>query len=145
LLQQPEGPSKAQGDEPDEAQEDIPVETQEEEPGEAALDAEVIAISSSDEPEPEEPAPDEPAAADPAPEEVSAEEPATPTEDQEGNVGVAPKDPEDDPVAGPDWIQSEAPEITDVEFTPLESAAVAVEPEEAAEEAKGTDLDPQIG
>ena len=151
LLQQPERPSKAQGEEPEEAQEDIPVETQEEEPGEAALDAEVIANSSTDEPAPddepapEEPEPDEPAAADPAPEEVSAEEPATPTEDQDGNVGVAPKDPEDDPVAGPDWIQSEAPEITDVEFTPLESGAVAVEPEEAAEEAKGTDLDPQIG
>ena len=143
LLQQHEGPSEAQGEEPEEAQEDIPVKAQGEEPGEAALDEEVIANSSTDEPAPDdEPEPEEPAAADLAPEEVSAEEPATPTEDQQGNVWV---DPEDDPVAGPDWIQSEAPEITDVEFTPLESAAVAVEPEEAAEEAKGTDLDPQIG
>ncbi len=147
LLQQPEGPSKAQGEEPDEAQERMPVEPQGEEAGEAGIVAEIIAISPPDEPEPEE---------------GSAEKPATPTENQEGNVGVAH---DDDPVAGPDWLQSEDPEITDVEFTPLvsaeqesaeqesthldgaqlESAAVAIEPEEAAKEAEGTDLNPQIG
>uniref|UniRef100_UPI004047C55F low-complexity tail membrane protein n=1 Tax=Cyanobium sp. TaxID=2164130 RepID=UPI004047C55F len=103
-------------------------------PREAALAAEVIAISS-----PDEPAPKESAAAEPAPEEPSAEEPAAPTEEPQENVGVPTEDPE----------------ITDVEFTPLElahlddaqleSAAVAIEPEEAAEEAEGTDLDPQIG
>ena len=103
-------------------------------PREAALAAEVIAISS-----PDEPAPKESAAAEPAPEEPSAEEPAAPTEGPQENVGAPTEDPE----------------ITDVEFTPLElahlddaqleSAAVAIEPEEAAEEAEGTDLDPQIG
>jgi hypothetical protein len=136
LLQQPEGPNRAQGEEPDEAQEEIPVKPQGEEPGEAALDAEVIAISSSEELEAEEP---------------EAEEPAAPTEDQQQNVGVAPAE---NPPDCPDGLQSGDPEITDVEFTPLESAhldeaqlesaAVAIEPEEAAEEAEGTDLDPQI-
>jgi len=63
----------------------------------------------------------------------------------------------DDQIALPQGIGIEAREsgITDVEFTPLESAeldpaqlesaAVAVEPEEAAKEAEGSDLDPQIG
>jgi hypothetical protein len=83
--------------------------------------------------------PEEPEAQEPAAAEPEAEEPAAPTEDQQQNLGVAPGDPE----------------ITDVEFTPLESAhldgaqlesaAVAIEPEEAAEEAQGSDLDPQIG
>ena len=140
LLQQPEGPNRAQWEKPEEARGEMPVEPRGEEPGEAALDAEIIAISSPEEPDPEEASPERS-----SPEEPEAQEPAGQIEDQQQNVGVAPKDHEDDPVAGPDWIQSEAPEITDVEFTPLESAAVAVEPEEAAEEAKGTDLDPQIG
>ena len=149
LLQQPEGPSKAQGEKPEEAQG--------EEPGEAALVAEVIAISSPDEPEPEEASPEgsspeEPQAQDPAEADPAAEEPAAPTEDQQQNVGVAPAE---NPPDCPDGLQSGDPEITDVEFTPLESAhlddaqlesaAVAIEPEEAAEEAEGTDLDPQIG
>ena len=134
LLQAAEGPSKTQGEEPDEGQEEMPVEPHGEEPGEAALAAEVITISS-----PDEPAPEESAAPEPAPEEASAEEPAAPTQEPQENVGVP----------------TEEPEITDVEFTPIESAhlddaqlgsaAIAVEPEEAAEEAKGTDLDPQIG
>jgi hypothetical protein len=124
LLQQPEGPNRAQWEKPEEAQDEMPVEPQSKEPGEAALVAEVIAISSPDEPEPEE---------------ASPEETAAQTKEHQENVGVAPKDPE----------------ITDVEFTPLESAdldgaqlesaAVAIEPEEAAEEAEGSDLDPQIG
>jgi hypothetical protein len=119
LLQQPEGPSKSQGDEDEEA----------------ALDAEVITISSLEEPE--------------------AQEPAAPTEEHQENVELAPKDPEGNPLDSPEGIQSADPEITDVEFTPLESAqlddaqlesaAVAVEPEEAAEEAESTHLDPQIG
>jgi hypothetical protein len=150
LLQAAEGPSKAQGKELDEAQEEMPVEPRGEEPGEAALAAEVIAISS----------PDEPEAQEPAAEESEAEETAAQTKEHQANVGVAPKDPEDDPLVSPDGIQSGDPEITDVEFTPLESAqlddarlddaqwesaAVAIEPEEAAKEAEGTDLDPQIG
>ena len=157
LLQQPEGPNPAQGEEPDEAQEEIPVKPQGEEPGKAALVAEVIAISSPDEPEPEEASPEgsspeEPQAQDPAETKPAAEEPAAPTEDQQQNVGVAPAE---NPPDCPDGLQSGDPEITDVEFTPLESAhlddaqlesaAVAIEPEEAAEEAEGTDLDPQIG
>jgi hypothetical protein len=140
LLQQPEGPSKSQGDEDEEA----------------ALDAEVIAISSSEELEaeeasPEGSSPEEPQAQDPAETKPAAEEPAAPTEDQQQNVGVAPAE---NPPDFPDGLQSGDPEITDVEFTPLESAhldeaqlesaAVAIEPEEAAEEAEGTDLDPQI-
>jgi hypothetical protein len=144
LLQQPEGPNRAQWEKPEEAQDEMPVEPRSEEPGEAALVAEVIAISSPDEPEPEEASPvgsspEEPEAQEPAAAEPEAEEPAAPTEDQQQNLGVAPGDPE----------------ITDVEFTPLESAdldgaqlesaAVAIEPEEAAEEAQGSDLDPQIG
>ena len=144
LLQQPEGPNRAQWEKPEETQDEMPVEPRGEEPGEAALVAEVIAISAPDEPEPEEASPvgsspEEPEAQEPAAAESEAEEPAAPTEDQQQNVGVAPGDPE----------------ITDVEFTPLESAqlddarlesaAVAIEPEEAAEEAEGTDLDPQIG
>ena len=134
LLQAAEGPSKTQGEEPDEEQEEMPVEPHGEEPGEAALAAEVITISS-----PDEPAPEESAAPEPAPEEASAEEPAAPTQEPQENVGVP----------------TEGPEITDVEFTPIESAhlddaqlgsaAIAVEPEEAAKEAEGTDLDPQIG
>ena len=149
LLQQPEGPTRAQWEKPEEAQV--------EEPGEAALVAEVIAISSPDEPEPEEASPEgsspeEPQAQDPAEADPEAEEPAAPTEDQQQNVGVAPAE---NPPDCPDGLQSGDPEITDVEFTPLESAhlddaqlesaAVAIEPEEAAEEAEGTDLDPQIG
>jgi hypothetical protein len=128
----------------------MPVEPRGEEPGEAALDAEVIAISSPDEPDPEEASPERS-----SPEEPEAEEPAAPTGDQQENVGVAPKDPVENPLACPDGIHYRDPEITDVEFTPiesvqlddaqLESAAVAVEPKETAEEAKGTDLDPQIG
>ncbi len=137
LLQQPEGPTRAQWEKPEDAQGEMPLEPQGEEPGEAALVAEVIAISSSEELEAEEP---------------EAEEPAAPTEDQQQNVGVAPAE---NPPDCPDGLQSGDPEITDVEFTPLESAhldaaqlestAVAIEPEEAAEEAEGTDLDPQIG
>jgi hypothetical protein len=81
---------------------------------------------------------------DSSPEEPSAEPPETATEDQDSVEG-APEDHEMNPFPSADGSQSGAPEITDVEFTPLESAAVAVEPEEAAEEAEGTDLDPQIG
>ncbi len=145
LLQQPEGPNRAQWENPEEARGEMPVEPRGEEPGEAALDAEVMAISSHDEPDPEEA----------SPERSSPEEPAAPTGDQQENVGVAPKDPVENPLACPDGIHYRDPEITDVEFTPiesvqlddaqLESAAVAVEPKETAEEAKGTDLDPQIG
>ena len=137
LLQQPEGPNRAQWEKPEDAQGEMPLEPQGEEPGEAALVAEVIAISSSEELEAEEP---------------EAEEPAAPTEDQQQNVGVAPAE---NPPDFPDGLQSGDPEITDVEFTPLESAhlddaqlesaAVAIEPEEAAEKAEGSDLDTQIG
>ena len=94
---------------------------------------------------------------EPAPEDPSAAPPATATEDQD-SFEVAPEAPEapgGDPLASPDGIESRDPEIIDVEFTPLESAplddaqlestAVAIEPEEAAEEAEGSDLDPQIG
>jgi len=90
---------------------------------------------------------DEGSSEDPAPEEPSAEPPATATEDQD-SVEIAPEAPEapeGDPLASTDKKQPEEPEITDVDFTPLDSAAVAIEPEEAAEEAEGTDLDPQIG
>ena len=157
LLQQPEGPTRAQWEKPEDAQGKMPLEPQGEEPGEAALVAEVIAISSPDEPEPAEASPEgsspeEPQAQDPAEADPAAEEPAAPTEDQQQNVGVAPAD---NPPDCPDGLQSGDPEITDVEFTPLESAhlddaqlesaAVAIKPEEAAEEAEGTDLDPQIG
>lgn len=156
LLQQPEGPTRAQWEKPEEAQGEMPLKPQGEEPGEAALDAEVIAISSSEELEaeeasPEGSSPEEPQAQDPAETKPAAEEPAAPTEDQQQNVGVAPAE---NPPDFPDGLQSGDPEITDVEFTPLESAhldeaqlesaAVAIEPEEAAEEAEGTDLDPQI-
>jgi hypothetical protein len=104
--------------------------------------------------------PEEPEAQEPAAEESEAEETAAQTKEHQANVGVAPKDPEDEPLACLDGIQSGDPEITDVEFTPLESAqlddallddaqwesaAVAIEPEEAAKETEGTDLDPQIG
>ena len=90
---------------------------------------------------------DEGSSEDPAPEDPSAEPPATATEDQD-SVEIAPEAPEapkGDPLASTDKQQPEEPEITDVDFTPLDSAAVAIEPEEAAEEAEGTDLDPQIG
>jgi hypothetical protein len=90
---------------------------------------------------------DEGSPEDPEPEDPSAEPPSTATEDQD-SVELAPEAPEApgvDRLVSPDKKQPEDPEITDVEFTPLESAAVAVEPEEAAEEAEGTDLDPQIG
>jgi len=73
-------------------------------------------------------------------------------EDQKENAGI---DHEDIHPASPDKNQSREPEITDAEFTPLEpaqldeaqlaSAAVAIEPEEAAEKAEGSDLDTQIG
>ena len=145
LLQQPEGPNRAQWEKPEEAKGEMPVEPRGEERGEAALDAEVIAISSPDEPEPEEA----------SLEGSSAEETAAPTKEHQANVGVAPKDPEDEALVSPNGIHPGDPEITDVEFTPLESAqpddaqgesaAVAIEPEEAAKEAEGTDLDPQIG
>ena len=95
------------------------------------------------------------------------ESPAPTTEGQEtegqDSVGVTPEDRnendggdhEEDPPTSPDKKQSREPEITDAEFTPLEpalldddqleSAAVAIEPEEAAEKAEGSDLDAQIG
>jgi len=86
---------------------------------------------------------------------LASELPATEPEEQD-SVEVAPedhedtKDPEDDSLASPLGIENGDPEITDVEFTPLdsielESAAVAIEPQEAAKEAESTDLDPQIG
>jgi chorismate synthase len=86
---------------------------------------------------------------------LASELPATEPEEQD-SVEVAPedhedtKDPEDDSLASPLGIENGDPVITDVEFTPLdsielESAAVAIEPQEAAKEAESTDLDPQIG
>jgi hypothetical protein len=95
------------------------------------------------------------------------ESPAPTTEGQEtegqDSVEVTPEDRnendggdhEENPPSSPDKTQSREPEITDAEFTPLEpalldddqleSAAVAIEPEEAAEKAEGSDLDAQIG
>lgn len=99
---------------------------------------------------------------DHAPEPPETEPPA-PTTEGEDIVEVAPEDQEENagidreeiPPAYPDKNQSREPEITDAEFTPLEpaqlddaqlaSAAVAIEPEEAAEKAEGSDLDAQIG
>jgi len=92
-----------------------------------------------------------------------APEPPAPTTEGEDIVEVAPEDQKENagidheeiPPAYPDKNQSREPEITDAEFTPLEpaqlddaqlaSAAVAIEPEEAAEKAEGSDLDAQIG
>jgi len=97
-----------------------------------------------------------------------APEPLAPTtegQETEGQESVVPTpedrnekaggDHEENHPASPDKKQSREPEITDAEFTPfepalldddqLESAAVAIEPEEAAEKAEGSDLDTQIG
>ena len=92
-----------------------------------------------------------------------APEPPAPTTEGQESVELTPEDrnekagvdQEDNPPASPDTKQSREPEITDAEFTPLEqaplddaqleSAAVAIEPEEAAEKAEGSDLDAQIG
>ena len=146
-LQAAEGPREAEGEgttepsheegqpetPPNDQAESLPTEWFEE-LGEAPSDPEVMHEGSPEDPEPEETAPKDP----------SAEPPATTTEDQDC-VEIAPEDPKEDLLVFPDGTQSGDPEITDVEFTPLESAAVAIEPEEAAEEAEGTNLDPQIG
>ena len=117
----------------------------------AASDQGVVDDSSNDGHAPEPPAP----------------EPPAPTTEGEDSVEVtrddlnenAGGDHEENPPASPDKKQSREPEITDAEFTPLftpleqahlddaqlESAAVAIEPEEAAEKAEGSDLDTQIG
>jgi len=137
LLQGPEGPREAQGEG---TTEPVPVEDQSESPPKdqaESLPSQWVGELGE--------APSDPEAMDDSsPEEPSAEPPETATEDQD-SVEVAPEDHEMNPFPSADGSQSGAPEITDVEFTPLESAAVAVEPEEAAEEAEGTDLDPQIG
>ena len=147
LPQKPEGPREAQGEgtnepSPEEGQPETPPNDQAEslptewfeELGEAPSDPEVMHEGSPEDPEPEEAAPEDP----------SADPPETRTEDQDC-VEIAPEDPKEVLLVFPDGTQSGDPEITDVEFTPLESAAVAIEPEEAAEEAEGTNLDPQIG
>ena len=147
LPQKPEGPRRGLGEgttepSPVEGQQEGPPNNQTEslpnqwveELGEAPSDPEVMHEGSPEDPEPEEAAPEDP----------SAEPPETATEDQDC-VEIAPEDPKEDLLVFPDGTHSGDPEITDVDFTPLESAAVAIEPEEAAEEAEGTDLDPQIG
>ena len=107
----------------------------------------VVDDSSNDDQAPEPPAPEQPA---PTTEGQDSVEVAP--EDQKENAGIGH---EEIPPAYPDKNQSREPEITDAEFTPLEpaqldeaqlaSAAVAIEPEEAAEKAEGSDLDAQIG
>jgi len=97
-------------------------------------------------------APEPPAPAPPAPTTEAQDSVEVTREDRNENAGV---DHEENPAASPDKKQSREPEITDAEFTPLEqahlddaqleSAAVAIEPEEAAEKAEGSDLDAQIG
>jgi len=145
LLQGPERPLEAQGEG---TTEPIPVEVQPESPPNdqaESLPSQWVGELGEAPSDPE--AMDEGSSEDPAPEEPSAEPPETATEDQD-SVQIAPEAPEapeGDPLASTDKKQPEEPEITDVDFTPLDSAAVAVEPEEAAEEAEGTDLDPQIG
>ena len=151
-LQAAEGPREAQGQEttepsPKEGQPETPPNDQAEslpnqwveELEEAVSHPEVMDEGSPEDPEPEDPEPEEA-----APEDPSADPPETRTEDQDC-VEIAPEDPKEVLLVVPDGTQSGDPEITDVEFTPLESAAVAIEPEEAAEEAEGTNLDPQIG
>jgi len=113
----------------------------------AASEQGVMDDSSNDDHAPETPAPATEG------QETEGQESVVPTpEDRNENAGV---DQEDNPPASPDQKQSREPEITDAEFTPLEpaplddaqleSAAVAIEPEEAAEKAEGSDLDAQIG
>ena len=140
LPQKPEGPREAQGEgtnepSPEEGQPETPPNDQAESlPTEwfEELEESVSHPEVMDEGSPEDP---------------PAEPPETATEDQD-SVEIAPEAPEapeGDPLASTDKKHPEEPEITDVDFTPLDSAAVAIEPEEAAEEAEGTDLDPQIG
>ena len=70
--------------------------------------------------------------------------------DGQGSVEIAAEAIEDGHPTTPNGIPAGELEITDVEYTPIDSAqpdstAVAIEPEQAAEEAEGTDLDTQIG
>ena len=79
-------------------------------------------------------------------EDWSAAELAIASEGQD-SLAIAPKDSQ---LVPPEENQFRGPVITDVEFTPvdatpLESAPIAIEPEETAEEAEGSDLDPEIG
>ncbi len=158
LLEGPEGPSDDQS--PSLAPEWI------DGGGDAASDQGVMDNSSTDDHAPEPLAPEPLAPEPPAPTTEGQEIEGQETEGQD-NVEVtredrnenAGGDHEENPPASPDKKQSREPEITDAEFTPLftpleqahlddaqlESAAVAIEPEEAAEKAEGSDLDAQIG
>ena len=108
--------------------------------------------SSHDDHAPEPPAPEQPAPTTEGRETKGKDSVEVAPEDRKENAGI---DHEEIPPASPDKNQSREPEITDAEFTPLEpaqldeaqlaSAAVAIEPEEAAEKAEGSDLDAQIG
>jgi hypothetical protein len=150
LLEVPEGPREAQGVETN-AQVPLPEDGPEGPPEDqgdptASLPSEWL---------------DEPGEVASEPEAMEDRSPEAPVTDTTGldSIGVAPEPepPEDDSIASPHGIESPSPDpgITDVEFTPvdstplipaqLESGAVAIEPEEAAKEAEGTDLDPQIG
>lgn len=120
--------------------------------GDAASDQGVMDNSSTDDHAPEPPAPEPPAPTTEGQENEGQDSVEVTREDRNENAGV---DHEENPPASPDKKQSREPEITDAEFTPLEqahlddaqleSAAVAIEPEEAAEKAEGSDLDAQIG
>jgi hypothetical protein len=115
--------------------------------GDAASEQGVMDDSSNDDQAPESPAPTTEGQETEGQDSVEV----TPEDRNENDGG----DHEENPPSSPDKTQSREPEITDAEFTPLEpalldddqleSAAVAIEPEEAAEKAEGSDLDAQIG